>query len=77
MSPAVKLHGRAGTMKAPFGSTREVSISKVRHKRRCVRWKTYAGHSMTFGGFGFLLSKVLEGNYDLGEQKGPLRGLRQ
>lgn len=32
---------------------------------------------MTFGGFGFLLSKVLEGNYDLGEQKGPLQGLRQ
>lgn len=32
---------------------------------------------MTFRGFGFLLSKVLEGNYDLGEQKGRLQGLRQ
>lgn len=27
--------------------------------------------------FGFLLSKVLKGNYDLEEQKGPLRGLRR
>lgn len=34
------LHSRAGTIKAPLGSTRGVSISKVRHKSRCVRWKT-------------------------------------
>lgn len=60
MSPAVMLHGRAGTMKAPFGSTREQSISKIRHKSMRYRWETYAGHTTTFGGYGFLLSKFFK-----------------
>lgn len=63
-------------MKAPFGSTREPNVSKVRHKSRCVGWETYAGHVMTFRGYGFCCQKfskeimAVENKEDLHEDSG-------